>query len=479
MHDRRLATVFTQKLLAPSTVFAVPDNIATLTFRTIKDYCFYNHMPFIPSFRKSHYRKIFFPVPSRIGSELVNEQRNILNIWLRFNSNIGALYSFSEKVTELADESDREKIKAISAKLAGLFRDNPGEVEKEIASLFPSIDDLDIYPDIRNNESVKELLEELKDTSFIEQVKGWEKKHPFKSQKFAEILFSAFIDPPMNGVILRKSILISLVTFLEILIQDVFVSHFLAQGEIKKKALELADGMSNSWGKRLSNLEIIGIGTLAQSKYREEIIEITKRRNLLVHNDGVVDDDYLGKAPQKFKSIKPGSVFIVSTQYLQRALDITYAFGLYLCIKQWKLNHIPEIEQSKEIDKLLIPALNKRRYKLVLEITNHLSDECLPIQMPQRFLADRAIAYRELGQAKEVKKIITKLEKLNDHWSNSVAIAMLTNNLADLQKVLKDNRIPANISSWPLFDPVKDEIWFKNIFMQKNKHAVRIQKNRR
>ncbi len=407
------------------------------------------------------------------------KSKQLQNIWMRFNSNIGALYSFSEKVTELADETDKEKIKAISTKLAGLFRDNPDAVEKEIARFFPSIDNLDIYPDIRNDESAKEILEEFKDTSFIEQVQEWEKKHPFKSQKFAEILFSAFTDPPMNGVILRKSILISLVTFLEILIQDVFVSHFLEQGETKKRAIELAEGMSNSWGKRLSNLEKIGLGTLAQSKYKEEIIEITKRRNLLVHNDGVVDDDYLGKAPQKFKSIKPGSVFIVSTQYLQRALDITYTFGLYLCIKQWKLRQIPEIEQSKEIDKLLIPALNKRRYKLVLEITNHLSDECLPIQMPQRFLTDRAIAYRELGQAKEVKKIITKLEKLDDHWSNSVAIAMLTNNITELQRVLKDNRIPANISSWPLFDPIKNEIWFKNIFMQKNKHAARVQKNRR
>ncbi|MBK6793020.1 MAG: hypothetical protein IPG80_10890 [Anaerolineales bacterium] len=42
----------------------------------------------------------------------------IQNLWMRFNSNIGALYSFFEKVTELADEADREKIKNISAKVS-------------------------------------------------------------------------------------------------------------------------------------------------------------------------------------------------------------------------------------------------------------------------------------------------------------------------------------------------------------------------
>ena len=407
------------------------------------------------------------------------KSKQLLNLWTSFNSNIGALYSFFEKVTELADEADKEKIKAISAKLAGLFRDNPDEVEMEIASLFPSIDDLDIYPDIRNNESIKEMMEELKDASFIEQVKGWEKKHPFKSQKFMEILLSAFTDPPMSGVMLRRSMLVSLVTFLEILVQDAFVSHFLVQCETKEKALKLADGMSKGWGQRLSNLEKIGLGSLAQSKYREEIIEITKRRNLLVHNDGVVDDDYLEKAPQKYKSLKPGSIFIVSTKYLQRALDIAYTFGLYLCVSQWKLNSIPETAQSKEIDKLLIPSLNQKRYSLVLEITNHLSDESLPKQVPQRFLADRAIAFRELGQTREVRKIISKLEKLDDHWSNSVAIAMLTNNIADLQKTLKDDKVPANISYWPLFDPVKNEIWFKQLFLQKNKREMAKMRNKR
>lgn len=410
--------------------------------------------------------------------DLVEKSKNPLDIWRRFNSNIGAIYSFSEKVIELADESDREKIRVIVAKAAGLFKDNPDEAEKEITRFLPTIDDLDIYPDIRNDESSKEILDEFKNASFIEQIKTWEKKHPFKKQKFNEILFSAYTDPPMNGVILRKSILISLVTFLEILIQDIFASHFLAQGETKKKALELSNSLSKGWGQRLSNLEEIGLGTLAQSKYREEIIEITKRRNLLVHNDGVVDDDYLKKAPQKFKSLKPGSVFIVSTNYLQRAIDITYTFGFYLCIKQWKASNTPEKVQSDEIDKFLLPALNKKRYSLVLEVTNHLRDECLPKQYPQRFLVDRAIAFRELGQENEVKKIITKLEKLEAHWSNPVAIAMLTNNIPDLQKALKDNNVPAHISSWPLFDPVKNEVWFKQIFMIKNKPVVNSNKRR-
>ena len=60
MHDSRLATVFTQKLLAPSAVFAVLDNICAVTFWTMKDDRFYDHAPFIPSFRKNHY-PLFFP----------------------------------------------------------------------------------------------------------------------------------------------------------------------------------------------------------------------------------------------------------------------------------------------------------------------------------------------------------------------------------------------------------------------------------
>jgi len=182
------------------------------------------------------------------------KKKLLFNTWMRFNSNIGALYSFFEKTIELVDTTDAEKIKSISTKLAGLLREKPEDIEKDFSIFFPSIDDLDIYPDIRSNASVKEMFEELQDSRFIEQILEWENQHPFKSQKFLEIIYSGFVDPPMGGIILRKSMLITLMTFLEILIEDMFRNYYLICGETRESAAELAAKMTNEgWGKRLGN----------------------------------------------------------------------------------------------------------------------------------------------------------------------------------------------------------------------------------
>jgi len=53
--------ILAQELLAACSVFAIPDNICAMTCRTLKDYRFAYHVPFISSFRKSHHRFFIYP----------------------------------------------------------------------------------------------------------------------------------------------------------------------------------------------------------------------------------------------------------------------------------------------------------------------------------------------------------------------------------------------------------------------------------
>ena len=47
--------ILAQELLAACAVFAILDDIGAIAIRTTEDYRFADHLPFIPSFRKSHY----------------------------------------------------------------------------------------------------------------------------------------------------------------------------------------------------------------------------------------------------------------------------------------------------------------------------------------------------------------------------------------------------------------------------------------
>jgi hypothetical protein len=57
VHYGRLATILAEKLLVACTVFAILDDVCTVAFWTMKYLCLTNHLPFISSFRKSHYLK--------------------------------------------------------------------------------------------------------------------------------------------------------------------------------------------------------------------------------------------------------------------------------------------------------------------------------------------------------------------------------------------------------------------------------------
>jgi len=157
--------------------------------------------------------------------------------WTNFNSNLGALYTFFENLVRTVDKLDLEKKRNLASRLAEIFGENAEEVEKEILQYSPSIDDLDIIPDFRNDASMKEMMREIKDETFISKIREWENRHPHKSHKLAKLIFSLFGNPPISGFILRKSMLITSVTFLEVLIEQMYINHYLFQGCAKEDAI--------------------------------------------------------------------------------------------------------------------------------------------------------------------------------------------------------------------------------------------------
>jgi hypothetical protein len=81
--------------------------------------------------------------------------------------------------------------------------------------------------------------------------------------------------------------LVMLVSFLEILFQDVILQAHMADGDTKKEALKFAN--LDGWGQRLSILKQSGLASDKLAKFETPIIEFAKLRNLMVHNNGVID----------------------------------------------------------------------------------------------------------------------------------------------------------------------------------------------
>ncbi|WP_026809548.1 hypothetical protein [Arenibacter latericius] len=89
----------------------------------------------------------------------------------------------------------------------------------------------------------------------------------------------------------------------------------------------------------------LGLGLGYMSDFNNELVEIYQRRNLFVHNGGVVNSIYLSKVPESDKSI--GDKLTVEEEYLDNAIDkIHVLFSLIAC-ELWK-NELPNDEQRAD-----------------------------------------------------------------------------------------------------------------------------------
>lgn len=396
--------------------------------------------------------------------------------WINFNSNVGALYTFFQNLVETADNLDFERKRKLTTGLAEIFSEDAEEVEREILQYSPIVDDWDVVPDLKEDASMKEMMKQIQDEDFITRIRQWEIRHPHKSHKLVRLIFSLFGNPPISGFILRKSLLITSVTFLEVLIESMYVNHYLLQGCCKEEAVEKADKLSvKNWIKRLDNLTKIGIPQDVACMCKDEILEIVHLRNLFVHNDEVVDQDFLKWSSDDIRSrLKPGNVLVVSTKRLQNILDLIFSYGMVLCQTHWSLYEPNSSQRKDKIDQLILTSFDEKRYSFIIQLSERLMVLDLPSRIKQRLLVDKAVASRDLNNPDEVTRIIGELEKTEPDWQIAIAISTLKKDYSTLRAQLAQAHSKYEIQKyahWPLFEPIKNEVWFKIAFTKRRKRA--------
>jgi hypothetical protein len=86
----------------------------------------------------------------------------------------------------------------------------------------------------------------------------------------------------------------------------------------------------------------LGLSLGYLSDFKNELIEIYQRRNLFVHNGGIVNSIYLSKVMESDKSI--GDRLTVNEGYLDNAIDKIHVLFSMIACELWK-NDLPEDEE--------------------------------------------------------------------------------------------------------------------------------------
>jgi hypothetical protein len=207
-------------------------------------------------------------------------------------------------------------------------------------------------------------------------------------------------------------------------------------------------------------------------------IELTQRRNLFVHNNGIVSTQYLNVCIENKvaipESLKVGDVLDVNLKYFEEAFTCLFELGMKLN-QVLRRNLLPdEIENAdKSFLNISFELIQNKQYKLAKEIYDF-ADKYIKKysnnDLSLRIKLNRAQIYKWLNQNEKCIEIIESID-----WSATGDLFKLASyvllddyeNAASTMRNMGDNpkiMTKSTYNDWPIFKEFRKTDEFKNAY---------------
>lgn len=424
----------------------------------------------------------------------MNTLQTFEQVTLAFHMNMGTLRIFTEEIGVFADLRDNTYMSSISKDLADIFSEDAQDVEAEIRS-FSNITDLEDIPS-----DIKKLFEDVQnDESEIQkEIERWKNKEPEKYKKLDNRLQEALGQPPAHGKLVRRGALMMLMSFWEILIPSLvklYYSSYPSALNSKERVLTLQElhnlgTMENAQNKLISDEADFVVRKSIQEQlkyfssrlkvnlsplnlYLNKLVEIAQRRNLLVHNNGVVNEIYLSNIDKSVKELykpKHGQILDATDKYLSEAIEIVQAAGsvlIQICWRKWK-KHSGDTA-DKYLNFIIVQSLSFERLPLVENMAKFaLGLETITNDFRMQSVINLAIAFRESGKFCKMQTLLDKYDWSEYALKYQIAFYTLNDDFdrvyALLPKAVENFEIPRDAKEWPLFKPIRNHEKFVSCF---------------
>lgn len=233
--------------------------------------------------------------------------------------------------------------------------------------------------------------------------------------------------------------------------------------------------------KQLKWLESkLGITLTKDIPNLKHFIEITERRNLYVHANGKVSDQYLENCDSTLTTIKDkrlqvGDELQANPSYVKHAYNILFEFGVKLCQVVWR--HLEKNNSLEEVDAILIDIiydlLKERDYKLAIVISefatksyvksHNKAGECVKC-------INKALAYYLNGDTVECKKVLESQDWSASDLQFKLAVAVLEERYDDVYVYMREiglkEKMKDSYREWPLFTKIRERDEFKDVYKE-------------
>ncbi len=207
-----------------------------------------------------------------------------------------------------------------------------------------------------------------------------------------------------------------------------------------------------------------------------DFLEITERRNLFVHSDGYISNQYLSICRQnsvKLNGEKIGQRLNVSAEYFEKAYKCLYEISVKLTQVIWRKLLPIDIESADaSLNDICVELLRQKHFDLAdifLDFATLTLKKFFNEETKNVFIINKALSYKLGGKQSECEDLI----KAKD-WSASsdkfkLAVAVLVDDHPEMAKLMAkmgsgDDIDKLSYKIWPLFEPVRELELFKTTY---------------
>jgi hypothetical protein len=202
-----------------------------------------------------------------------------------------------------------------------------------------------------------------------------------------------------------------------------------------------------------------------------DLSEFFLRRNLVVHNNGIVNSIYLNKAASHFtKNLKKGQRIFVGKKYLENAITILEINFILMATEVWIKNERKDKNFSSDLfrllgEKIAFRHLETSRYSIAENIYKFLSFNCIGIFDESSSLVAKINYWQSVKWQDRFEEVRNDVEKADFSAKDSrfiIAKYVLLDRYQDALKlipvVLKSGQLTLDdIKSWPLFQGLRKD----------------------
>lgn len=305
---------------------------------------------------------------------------------------------------------------------------------------------------------------------------------PLISRSFFIGLFScfdSFMSELLQGIYSKKPELFNNIKQ-EINVNDLV--NYSNIEDIKKDILdkEIETFRRNSYVQQFNELEEkFSIKTLKDFPEWPEFVELTQRRNLITHNDGKVNQQYISIVTKENynlpENLKNGDELLIEPKYLLKAIFILNKIAFMLAHTLWRKVLPSEVEIAHEcMNNSIYYLLIQKRWKMASEIgcfaLNDMMTKNIDSMKKMIRVINTAIAIKAYKSSSEAQKILDTMD-----WSAAIsefklANCVLKDSYTEAAEIMieigKKGEIINEVSyyRWPLFEAFRGSIEFQNAF---------------